>query len=189
MAGTAESIGSTSASPGTSATGGSPVLLAHHGACSECNIIVKEVFEKRKIPFVGRDIYALPLAREEIRLLLEGHDIRPFLNPRSSEYRDRNMKERTPTLDLAVELMFRDPTLLRHPIVIRGDEVFPVVIQTDAETAPPELLKFLGIEEKKELSPVEKRKQAAAAAAAAKAGGGAAPAKPDAAKPDKPAAG
>ncbi len=121
------------------------VTLVYHPACSECEL-VRETLDKHKVPYDTRDLFRTPLGREELFALLDGQDLRRFLNPRSTEYRDRGMKGRTPTLEMAVELMVREPRLLRCPILLRGDEVFPVIIETDATAPPPELLKFLGIE-------------------------------------------
>ncbi len=56
------------------------------------------------------------------------------------------MGARPPSLELAVELMSRDYRLLRCPILVKGDDVLPVVIETDATVVPPAVFQFLGIE-------------------------------------------
>lgn len=158
------------------------VTLIFHRACTECQII-KQALDKHQVQYRTRDIWEAPLSREELLVLLEGQDLRPFLNPRSSEYRDRGMAERTPPLGMAVELIARDQRLLRCPILVKGDDVLPVIIESDAQVLPPEVLKFLGIELKK---PAAAHGKPAAKPAAGAAG---APAKPAAPVPAaKPAA-
>jgi arsenate reductase-like glutaredoxin family protein len=144
----------------------SQVTLIYHRACSECQL-VKEALEKHKVAYRGRDIYAAPLSREELLVLLEGQDPKPFLNPRSSEYRDRDMARRPPSLETAVELMARDARVLRCPILVKGDQVLPVVIETDATVLPPAALQFLGIEVAPKKAPHTKPPAKGAAAGAA----------------------
>jgi arsenate reductase-like glutaredoxin family protein len=147
------------------------VTLIYHSACSECQMI-KEALDKQNVKYRARDMFGAPLAREEVAVLLEGVDVKLFLNPRSTEYRDRRLAEKAPSADLAVELIAREPRLLRCPILIRGDDVFPVIIETDAAVVPPEMWKFLGVE-------IAAKKPAGKAAA----GAHAKPAAPAAPKP------
>lgn len=124
------------------------VTLIYHRACSEC-IFVKEALDKNNVRYRSRDIFDAPLSREELYVLLEGQDLTRFLNPRAGEYRDRNMAKHPPSLETAVELMTRDSRLMRCPILVKGDDVLPVIIPTDAAVTPPEVYAFLGIEVKK----------------------------------------
>ncbi len=121
------------------------VTLIYHRSCSECQL-VREALDKHNVHYRTRDVYDAPLTREELSVLLDGVDVKAFLNPRATEYRDRGMAEHPPSADLAVELLSRDPRLLRCPILVRGDETFAVNIETDAAVMPPEMWKFLGIE-------------------------------------------
>jgi arsenate reductase-like glutaredoxin family protein len=155
------------------------VTLIYHRACSEC-ALVKEALDKNAVRYRARDIFSAPLSREELRVLLEGQTLAPFLNPRSGEYRDRDMAKTPPPLEQALELMARDSRLMRCPILVKGDDVLPVIIPTDAQVTPPEVFAFLGIEVKK---PAPKAAAKPHAPAAPKPAAGAAAAAPPAAKP------
>lgn len=118
---------------------------------------IREALDEYEVRYRVRDVYNMPLSREEVRALLEGHaDLRPFLNPRSTEYRDRRMGENPPSLELAVELIEREPTLLQLPVLVRGEDVAVV-------TEPEPAFQLLGIDTKK----IQAAKKAAAKAAAA----------------------
>src|SRR5437773_10254235 len=100
------------------------VTLIYHRACSECQL-VKEWLDKQNVKYRQRDIFDAPLSREELYVLLEGQDLKPFVNPRSTEYRDRGMATRTPPLDMVVELVARDSLLMRCPILVKRADVPP----------------------------------------------------------------
>ncbi len=156
--------------PTTAAAPGAPELVVTaitHRAYSESDLIL-EALRKKNVKLRERDTYALPLTRDEVLVLLEGvADVRPFLNPRSTEYRDRRMGEKPPSADLAAELIAREPRLLRVPILLKGDEALPVVIETDAAVLSPEVWKFVGVEVKEKKVPPGGKAAAAAKAAAA----------------------
>jgi len=64
------------------------------------------------------DDYAPP------RSLLETHidakNVKAYLNTRSAPYRDHGLKDDPPTKKGAIELMMRDPNLIKRPISVRG---------------------------------------------------------------------
>ena len=162
--------------------GGLSATFLWHSAYSD-SILVREALEKNKVTLRLRDTYELPLDRAELSALLGSEeDLRPFLNPRSTEYRDRGFAERSPDREATLELLARDPSLLRLPIILRGDDMRVCPFPNDA-------LGFLGIETKKR-RPARRRKPAKKTAKKAAPAKGAAAAKPAAAKPApaKPAA-
>lgn len=137
------------------------VTMIWHRSCSECQL-VKEALEKQKVQVRLRDIYDAPLGRGELEVLLEGvEDLKPFLNPRATEYRDRGWETSPPPPDLAVELVAREPRLLRCPVLVKGADVMPVVIETEATAVPPDVWKFLGIEVAAKKAPHARAKAAA----------------------------
>jgi len=56
----------------------------------------------------------------ELRDLIGEGPIENFLNTRTPLYRERNMKQKPPTIEEAIKLMLKDPNLLKRPVIIRG---------------------------------------------------------------------
>ena len=71
----------------------------------------------------SRDLDKERLSEAELRDLIGKRDYQEFLNPRNELYRTRNMKEHPPSLDEAIQLMAKEPNLIRRPVVIRGTEM------------------------------------------------------------------
>src|SRR5207247_1015979 len=69
------------------------VTLIYHRACSECQL-VKDALDKNNVRYRARDIFDAPLSREELLVLLEGQDLKQFLNPRAGEIRARGRGRR-----------------------------------------------------------------------------------------------
>ena len=55
-----------------------------------------------------------------MRDIIGDDPIQPFLNTRTSLYRERNMKQKPPSKDGAIKLMLKDPNLLKRPVIIKG---------------------------------------------------------------------
>ena len=55
--------------------------------------------------------------------LIGGRDYKAFLNSRNELYRERNMKIAPPTRAEALELMSRNPNLIRRPILVDGARI------------------------------------------------------------------
>jgi len=71
----------------------------------------------------ARDLSAQPLSPGELDALIGTRDYRLFLNTRNELYRQRNMAEHPPLRAEAIELMARNPNLIRRPVVIVGQTV------------------------------------------------------------------
>ena len=71
----------------------------------------------------SRDLSAERLTQEELEALIGQRDYKEFLNPRNELYRTRNMKENPPSRTEAIQLMAKEPNLIRRPIVIRGSQM------------------------------------------------------------------
>jgi arsenate reductase (glutaredoxin) len=63
------------------------------------------------------------LTEAELEALIGQRDYKEFLNPRNELYRARNMKEDPPSRAEAIQLMAKEPNLIRRPIVIRGSQM------------------------------------------------------------------
>jgi arsenate reductase-like glutaredoxin family protein len=70
-----------------------------------------------------RDLATQPLSPDELDKLISTRDYRLFLNTRNELYRRRNMAEHPPSRAEAIELMARNPNLVRRPVVIAGKTV------------------------------------------------------------------
>lgn len=63
------------------------------------------------------------LTAEQLDALIGSRNYLEFLNPRNELYRQRNMKQHSPTREDALRLMAAEPNLIRRPIVIRGGQM------------------------------------------------------------------
>ena len=70
-----------------------------------------------------RDLAKERLTVEELDRLIGERDYREFLNSRNELYRERNMKEHTPSRAEALKLMAAEPNLIRRPVVIAGRQI------------------------------------------------------------------
>lgn len=76
--------------------------------------------QSRKVAFEEREYGKHPLSEAELRDLIGEGPIETFLNTRTPLYRERNMKQKPPTIAEAIKLMLKDPNLLKRPLIIRG---------------------------------------------------------------------
>ena len=60
------------------------------------------------------------LSVADLEKLIGKRDYRDFLNTRNELYRERGMKENPPPRQEALELMSKNPNLIRRPILIKG---------------------------------------------------------------------
>lgn len=71
----------------------------------------------------SRDLAAERLTETELEALIGQRDYKEFMNPRNELYRAQNMKEDPPSRAKAIQLMAKEPNLIRRPIVIRGSQM------------------------------------------------------------------
>ena len=76
--------------------------------------------QSKKIEFEERDFGKHPFSEKELRDLIGNDPIQPFLNTRTSLYRERNMKQKPPSKEQAIQLMLQDPNLLKRPVIVKG---------------------------------------------------------------------
>ena len=71
----------------------------------------------------SRDLATERLTETELEALIGQRDYKEFLNPRNEVYRTQNMKEHPPSRAEAIQLMAKEPNLIRRPIVMRGSQM------------------------------------------------------------------
>jgi arsenate reductase-like glutaredoxin family protein len=71
----------------------------------------------------SRDTDKQRLTEAELEELIGNRDYKVFLNARNELYRTRNMKEHPPSRAEAIQLMAKEPNLIRRPVVIRGSQI------------------------------------------------------------------
>lgn len=71
----------------------------------------------------SRDLATERLTEAELEALIGQRDYKEFLNPRNELYRARNMKEHPPSRAEAIQLMAKEPNLIRRPVVIRDSQM------------------------------------------------------------------
>ena len=60
---------------------------------------------------------------DELSSLLAGRSVRDFLSRRSKKFRELKLDTADFTDDQLIELMVEDPTLIRRPLVVVGEQI------------------------------------------------------------------
>ncbi len=71
----------------------------------------------------SRDLDKQRLTEAELEELIGDRDYKEFLNTRNELYRSRKMKDHPPSRAGAIQLMAKEPNLIRRPVVIRGSQI------------------------------------------------------------------
>lgn len=71
----------------------------------------------------SRDLGKERLTEAELEELIGDRDYKEFLNTRNELYRAGNMKEHPPSRAEAIQLMAKEPNLIRRPVVLRGSQM------------------------------------------------------------------
>ena len=79
--------------------------------------------EKRGFQLYFRDLGKERLSAAELEDLIGNQDYKDFLNSRNELFRKMNMKEEPPTRKEAVQMMAKEPNLIRRPVILAGGRV------------------------------------------------------------------
>lgn len=90
--------------------------------CTTCRK-AKAFLDKLGADLELRNLDTQRLSESELSSLIGDRDYKRFLNTRNDLYRSRNMKDHPPSRSEAIQLMAKNPNLIRRPVVIRGDEI------------------------------------------------------------------
>jgi Spx/MgsR family transcriptional regulator len=76
--------------------------------------------QSKNIDFEAREYGKNPLSENELRDIIGAGPVESYLNTRTPLYREKNMKQKPPSLQEAIKLMLKDPNLLKRPVIIKG---------------------------------------------------------------------
>jgi arsenate reductase-like glutaredoxin family protein len=76
--------------------------------------------QSKKVDFEEREYGKIPFTEKELREIIGAGPIENFLNSRTPLYREKNMKQKPPSIDEAIKLMLKDANLLKRPVIIKG---------------------------------------------------------------------
>lgn len=87
--------------------------------CKTCRE-VKKFLEDRGHELDCRDLDDYPPPRSLLETHIDAKNVKAYLNTRSTAYREHGLKDDPPTKKGAIELMMRDPNLIKRPISVCG---------------------------------------------------------------------
>ncbi|MCB2155078.1 hypothetical protein KQI84_09335 [bacterium] len=95
------------------------VTFYYKPRCQTCRKVQK-LLESLGHSLDMRDLDEYPPPRSLLETHIDAKNVKAFLNTRSAPYRDHGLKDDPPTKKGAIELMMRDPTLIKRPITVKG---------------------------------------------------------------------
>jgi arsenate reductase (glutaredoxin) len=78
---------------------------------------------EKEVSFDSRDLDKQRLSEKELDQLIGERDYKEFLNSRNELFRKRKMKEHPPSRAEAIQLMAKEPNLIRRPLLVRGGRI------------------------------------------------------------------
>ncbi len=108
--------------PAPKTVGSKVVQFYHKPNCTTCRK-ARKFLEKRGFQLYFRDLAKHRLSPAELEKLIGNRDHTDFLNTRNEVYRDENMKENPPSRKQAIQMMSKEPNLIRRPVVVAGGRV------------------------------------------------------------------
>ena len=81
------------------------------------------MLESRGVECQIRDYFKQPFTVDELSSLLAGRNVRDFLSRRSKKFRELKLDTAQFTDHQLMELMVEDPTLIRRPLVVVGEQI------------------------------------------------------------------
>ena len=98
------------------------IKFLHKPNCTTCRK-ARKFLEKRGFQLYFRDLAKERLSAAELEKLIGNRDHTDFLNTRNELYRNENMKENPPSRTEAIQMMSKEPNLIRRPVVVAGGRV------------------------------------------------------------------
>jgi regulatory protein spx len=93
-------------------------------SCTSCRK-TDELLKASGVPYERREFFKERFSEDELRQVLGAAGLSPgeVLSKRSRVYKDRGLEHQQLTDDELLALMVEEPTLLRRPLVMDGDQV------------------------------------------------------------------
>jgi len=91
--------------------------------CSTCRDARRFLTDELGVTLDERDYARTPLTADELRDMFGGRDPREFLNPRSPAYKSMGLAGKALSPTQAIDLMVKEPNLLKRPLTIVGREM------------------------------------------------------------------
>jgi len=95
-----------------------------YNSCTSCRR-TDDVLKQSGVPYERREFFKQRFSRDELEDVLDRAGLAPrdVLSRRSRVYKERQLEDAQLTDDQLLDLMVEEPTLLRRPLVIRGERV------------------------------------------------------------------
>ncbi len=87
--------------------------------CPTCEK-AKKLLESQGHQLDLRDVEEYPPPRSLLETHIDAKNVKAYLNVRARSYREHGLKDDPPTKKGAIELMMRDPNLIKRPVAVRG---------------------------------------------------------------------
>jgi len=101
---------------------GKNVKFYHKPTCTTCRK-ARSFMENHGFQLYFRDLGKERLSSTELEKLIGRHDYTEFLNRRNQIYRKKKMKLRPPSRREAIQMMAKEPNLIRRPVIVAGGRV------------------------------------------------------------------
>jgi len=101
-----------------------PITAYLYTSCTSCRK-TDDVLKQSGVDYERREYFKDRFTKDELKALLDGHglSVADVISTRSTPYKEHHLASRNLPDDEIVELMVRDPRLLRRPIVISGERI------------------------------------------------------------------
>lgn len=94
-------------------------ILYHKSTCTTCRK-AKSFLAELGAQIEERDLGKQPLTAAELTALIGADDIIPYLNPKNEVYRAKHFKQTPPAKAEAIQLMAKEPNLIKRPLLVKG---------------------------------------------------------------------
>ena len=101
---------------------GKKVLFLHKPTCTTCRK-ARKYLERRGFQLYFRDLAKERLSVGELEKLIGERDHIEFLNARNELFRRKKMKAKPPSRKQAIQMMTKEPNLIRRPVIVSGKHV------------------------------------------------------------------
>ena len=94
-----------------------------YNSCTSCRK-TEDILRQSGVDYEKREFFKQRFTADELGSLLESVGLKPsdVISTRSRVYKERNLGDAVLTDSQILDLMVEEPTLLRRPIVINGDQ-------------------------------------------------------------------